>query len=196
MSERPLGGIPDASDLLAPYLEVDEARKPFPRGKNQFMLWLSREEFQFVYSATLALQMAGDLNAALDMADAFEAVIERMIDEDGYEFRGLALDEDGRIVPTTIRAIEPNNGHWVAMLYQADPLAPSGKSLDLAIHLPVAIRHARENESLAGYVDALEFAWSKVQKDAETVRETAKYTEPEVRREARERIRRIRETIH
>lgn len=116
-------------------MKVDTSH-PFLDGDLAFMLWLSRQEWQFLYAWTFAEEMVNG-RPWPSLGAAFRAGIAEMEREHGFQWSGVRHDRAGRLWPLQEEPVEEGNSNWIAML--KSDMAP-----DYPIHLRVAIRFAEE----------------------------------------------------
>lgn len=121
---------------------------PFALGDLDFLMWMRRGEFQFVFSLACALQHQGELNPRLPPDEAYRAIMAMLREETGWEPAGLHIDDDLLLRRTVEAPIEPGASNWVAMLQ-------AGQLPDLEVHLPEAVQYADARPELMNFVSPL-----------------------------------------
>lgn len=166
-------------------------------GAYDFLLFLTHEEFSLCYTLVTRWQhQRGDewsLSPHLGLGEAFRAVIHKIHEDYGYEFKGLNLEQSPDTLFARVgEAVTPNNALYPAML-------AVGRKPDYLVHCDRAIEFVQTDESLSTLLDGLldlrreiRDHLSKMPEPSEEEKEILKWQE-KIRRESMEALSK---TIH
>lgn len=104
-------------------VEVDQDR-PFPAKGTKFWLWLTREEWRAAFAGSFAEQMTDQLDPKIPKDWAMQIWIADRHLENGYDWQGIAVRDDGRLVPKTAKPIEMGNFVLVRKFYFMEQVLP------------------------------------------------------------------------
>lgn len=151
--------------------------KVFDESTVEWFLWLSREEWQLLHATSFAWEVFGLMPETRNVTAGYRYVIAQLQREHGYEFDGLALDDEGDLWAKTEEPICPENILTIELMR-------SGMAPDYEVHLKAAIAYA--GERIPGFdVEPLRAALAILEKKAAQIREVR----PDLPIEVKERIR-------
>jgi len=115
-------------------------RELLPEESWEWMLFISREEWQLVFSLSAAMQHVGRTGRDASLMDSLLAAVGFLHEECNYRFRGL-IYEEGKLIATRLKPVEEGNISWVLQLKMV--LAGQAPPPDYSVHVPVALDYAR-----------------------------------------------------
>lgn len=123
--------------------QVSEPRE-FDSGSLEFMIWLTRREWQLCYVLSFAAQ-AEDMIPGMHftLGDLFRWAILYLQEECGYRFEGLRLRQDGKLVALQAEPVERRNVNFIQACKLSEHPGYAPPSYEL--HFPVAIEYAKEH---------------------------------------------------
>lgn len=157
------------------------------RSSLEFMVYMTRVEWQLVYSLSFALS-AEDVvpdHANTSLGALFRWTMAHLRHEHGYEFEALKVSEDGDLWTEEEEPVSPDNAAWLIMIRK-------GAGPDYSVHLPDAIDYA---ERMIPSLDTapMREALRKIEGVKEEAKQWGEELSPEVKEAVREKLERRKE---
>lgn len=158
---------------------MTDTSAPFPHDSLEFMVHMTREEWQLVYGLSFAWTVTREM-PGLPLGQSFRWVIQKLAREHDYEWRGLRVDDRGGLWARSEEPVCSNNLMFISLIRR-------GGTPDLEVHLRAALTFI-EDHRLGVNVEPIHELLAKARRDAEKVSQNTRNLSESEKREAREAL--------